>query len=60
MRRARAIAKEALTGGPMPERFYISLAMPHPNNPNKDVCTQFFVAHTYGTVTTCATTSSFD
>ena len=60
VRRAKAIAKEALTGGPMPERFYISIAQQHPNNPQKDECSKFFAAHYHGSITTLVTTSSFD
>ena len=59
-RRAKAIAKEALTGGPMPARFYVSLPQSHANNPNKPNCFMYYVEHLCGEITTMITTSSFD
>ena len=58
-RRARAIAREALTGGPMPARFYVSLFPAHDNNPKKGEA-KYYVAHIQGEFTLFVTTSSFD
>ena len=57
-KRARAIAKEA--GETAPERFYLTLPPPHPNNPNVPHSLLFVVGHIHGAITFMTTTSSRD